>query len=238
MTLSELSTLLPPPEGMEWQQRPRAPKDYMLVVVGTGEQVGHVFTDAPLSDANDHPCVVSMTAADRHYREIVAPPDLPSAYLRALAAVGLAPDPEKEALRAEVADLRRTVRECPTCEGSGSMGAVVGVTAPDGEDVIEDVTCAECHGTGVSSWGEALDEAERLRLEVANMRRRLTWSEDVPTGDGLVLVWHPGDDEPEMWRTLGTADGIQWEHHNYVGHGNPFPPGTRFFPLANLKETR
>ena len=79
-------------------------------------------------------------------------------------------------------------------------------------------------------------EKEALRAEVSDLRRRLTWSEDVPTGDGLVLVWHPGDDEPEMWRTLGTADGIQWEHHNYVGHGNPFPPGTRFLPLVNLKE--
>lgn len=235
MTLSEVSTLLPPPEGCYWFES----DDGVCVLRETDERSLRVIIKDLSSDDRDRWSVAAENfEVEARIRLITTRADLPAAYLRALTAVGLAPDAEKEALQAEVFALRRTLRECPTCDGSGSMGAVVGVTAPDGEDVIEDVTCAECHGTGVSSWGEALDEAERLRLEVANMRRRLTWSDEVPTGDGLVLVLHPGDDEPEMWRTLDTADGIQWEHHNYVGHGNPFPPGTRFFPLANLKETR
>jgi hypothetical protein len=160
MTLSEVSTLLPPPEGMEWREDPDFAHAFILTfadgAVYLRQPTGLVAGQWQLCAEKGDDCIVIY----------ITVPDLPSAYRRALQAVGLAPDAEKE-----------------------------------------------------------------------DMRRRLTWSEDVPTGDGLVLVWHPGDDEPEMWRTLGTADGIQWEHHNYVGHGNPFPPGTRFFPLANLKET-
>lgn len=167
MTLTEIKKKCPAPEGMEW----RASKERRFILVNASGTVrGSVDISRPDDDDPDAYVVVSGDGC--HYQTFPTLPDLPAAYLRALAAVGLAPDPEKVALKAEVAELRR----------------------------------------------------------------RLAWSEEVPTSEGLVLVWHPGDDEPEMWRTLETSVGLQWEHHNYIGRGNPFPPGTRFLPLANLKE--
>jgi len=67
----------------------------------------------------------------------------------------------------------KQLRECPTCEGLGGMQVVVSYNPVHGEQ-LETVECAECHGMGVSSWGQAIDRAERaeVALDAATQRQR------------------------------------------------------------------
>lgn len=96
---------------------------------------------------------------------------------------------EAATLKQERDAAREQLRECSTCEGDGVMSAVVGYNPHEGE-ILEDAECAECHGTGVSSWGQAIDKAERLERENAELRealrsvtRLLEYAERMYTGD-------------------------------------------------------
>lgn len=104
MTLSEVSTLCPAPDGWRewsevyshmWSTGSSSPRAVVFVEVWTGG-----FRVRALTDREDHYITTSEA-------------DLPAAYLRALQAVGLAPDVEKE-------DLRRRLTwtsEVPTTPG-------------------------------------------------------------------------------------------------------------------------
>ena len=102
MTLSEVSTLLPPPEGMEW--RHYDPDG--LIAAEDGKTV-------IVDPEDDNRIRVSAWNGDDNAHLYTIPTDLPAAYLRALRAVGLAPDAEKE-------DMRRRLTwtsEVPTTPG-------------------------------------------------------------------------------------------------------------------------
>lgn len=58
---------------------------------------------------------------------------------------------------------------CETCDGDGIMSVVCGYDPMEGEK-LEDTECAECHGTGVSSWGQAIDRAEKAETKLEQMR--------------------------------------------------------------------
>lgn len=88
MTLSEVSSLLPPPEGMEW--RHYDPDG--LIAAEDGKTV-------IVDPEDDNRIRVSAWNGDDNAHLYTIPTDPPSAYLRALTAVGLAPDAEKEDLR-------------------------------------------------------------------------------------------------------------------------------------------
>jgi len=68
-------------------------------------------------------------------------------------------------LRNQLVVAQAQLRNCPTCEGDGIMAAVVG-HGPHDEELLEDVECEECHGTGVSSWGQAIDRAEKAEKDL------------------------------------------------------------------------
>ena len=84
-------------------------------------------------------------------------------------------DPSVLALCDEVEALRQTVRGCETCGGDGVMMVPAGYNEDEVGDLRPEV-CAECHGTCVSSWGQAIDEAEALRAEVAALRVQVAQS--------------------------------------------------------------
>ncbi len=189
MTLSEVSTLLPPPEGMEW--RHYDPDG--LIAAEDGKTV-------IVDPEDDNRIRVSAWNGDDNAHLYTIPTDLPAAYLRALRAVGLAPDAEKEALRGEVGSLRDALK------------------------VTEGVV------------GSAYRQVQALCADVADLRRRLTWTEEVPTTPGRYLVDEPGK-ETTCWSLL--EDG-RWSHSSwatFVLGLVPFTDGARFLPLSNLKET-
>jgi len=88
MTLSEIATLCPPPEGMEW--RHYDPDG--LIAAEDGKTV-------IVDPEDDNRIRVSAWNGDDNAHLYTIPTDLPAAYLRALTAVGLAPDAEKEDMR-------------------------------------------------------------------------------------------------------------------------------------------
>ena len=107
MTLSEVSSLLPPPEGMEWREDPDFAHAFILTfadgAVYLRQPTGLVAGQWQLCAEKGDDCIVIY----------ITVPDLPSAYRRALQAVGLAPDAEKE-------DMRRRLTwtsEVPTTPG-------------------------------------------------------------------------------------------------------------------------
>ncbi len=68
-------------------------------------------------------------------------------------------------------ELRKQVRLCPTCDGDGIMDAVVGFDSARESEITQPETCAECHGTGVSSWGQAIDDAKTAEAALAAAER-------------------------------------------------------------------
>lgn len=57
------------------------------------------------------------------------------------------------------------LRKCATCDGTGQMDVIVDVLPPDEREVLAPELCGECHGTCVSSWGQALAGAEAAERE-------------------------------------------------------------------------
>lgn len=55
---------------------------------------------------------------------------------------------------------KKKLETCPTCGGDGLMDVVVDVLPPDEREVLAAETCGECKGTGISSWGQAIRDAE------------------------------------------------------------------------------
>lgn len=90
-------------------------------------------------------------------------------------------DPAVLALCDEVEALRQTVRGCETCGGDGMMMVPAGYNEDEVGDLRPEV-CAECHGTCVSSWGQAIDEAAALRAEVEALRVQVAAAPDVLRG--------------------------------------------------------
>lgn len=89
------------------------------------------------------------------------------------------------------------LRECPTCDGDGIMAAVVG-NGPHDEELLEDIECEECHGTGVSSWGQAIDRAEKAekelkeaQAEIATLRGQLA-AYGAPDINGASMITNAG----------------------------------------------
>lgn len=95
MTISELSTLLPPPEGMEW--RPDGAVGFKCC---SNTLDGRIIVINPAYPTlGVHWSVTAENDEEAFASRGVTLADLPAAYLRALTAVGLAPDEEKEDLR-------------------------------------------------------------------------------------------------------------------------------------------
>lgn len=195
MTLSEIATLCPPPEGMEW--RHYDPDG--LIAAEDGKTV-------IVDPEDDNRIRVSAWNGDDNAHLYTIPTDLPAAYLRALTAVGLAPDAEKEALRGEVGSLRDALK------------------------VTEGVV------------GSAYRQVQALCADVADLRRRLTWTSEVPTEpgvyvvgrgvkpyDGSIMFRRWDEDEGKMERPWVDAFGLPWTDEQMKGR--------RFFALDNLKET-
>jgi len=98
-------------------------------------------------------------------------------------------DEERRAL------MDRTLKECPTCQGTGVMEVVMRVEAPDGHEVMGDAKCGECGGTGIGVMGEiilARDAAEarcaKLEEEVDRLRHNVQERRyiDMTPDDGMV----------------------------------------------------
>ncbi len=100
-------------------------------------------------------------------------------------------DPAVLALCDEVEVLRQTVRGCETCGGDGVMMVPAGYNE-DGVGDLRPEVCAECHGTCVSSWGQAIDEAAALRAEVEALRAQVAAAPEVlrewPTVESAMLL--------------------------------------------------
>lgn len=122
------------------------------------------------------------------------------------------PDPRVLALCDEVEALRQTVRGCETCGGDGVMMVPAGYNEDEVGDLRPEV-CAECHGTCVSSWGQAIDEAAALRAEVEALRAQVAaapdvlreWPKTVEEAPGEWFFCIHGDCAPRG--TFATRDG-------------------------------
>ena len=67
-------------------------------------------------------------------------------------------------LEAEVGRLKAELMECPTCGGTGAMEVCVGVLPPDGQEITEFETCAECGGNGKSGYARLAAELDRMAV--------------------------------------------------------------------------
>lgn len=93
MTLSEVSSLLPPPEGMEWKDQSFRGEAHFYL--------SHLCPPGGctvMREPGGWTVYASAGNASAQFA-LVTDADLPAAYLRALQAVGLAPGAEKEDMR-------------------------------------------------------------------------------------------------------------------------------------------
>jgi hypothetical protein len=197
-----IPTLCPPPEGMEWYRRG---PDFILRC-GDGSDV-LIVEVSPFGfecpDITAHRVTAHGSGDGRAFFQVHAEThDLPAAYLRTLTAVGLAPDAEKDALRAEVESLRDALK------------------------VTEGVV------------GSAYRQVQTLCAEVTDLRRRLTWSEEVPTEAGAYAVtWSWKIDSDVYAWTRYDCGTRPWESAAGERCTDVEMQGGRFLPLANLRET-
>lgn len=93
MTLSEIATLCPPPEGMEWKDQSFRGEAHFYL--------SHLCPPGGCTVMREPGGWTVYASAGNASAQfvLVTDEDLPAAYLRALQAVGLAPDAEKEDMR-------------------------------------------------------------------------------------------------------------------------------------------
>lgn len=132
---------------------------------------------------------------------------------------------EELLLRAANERLEKLIRQCETCDGTGAMDFVKEVLPPDGREVYSTVECAECHGTTVSSWGQALDEAEKLRVQLQTAQGKVVSL--FPFAEEFAVRERERLEHPKNAQYLDSLDRVIDEARKWIAQAKPSPQGEK-----------